>query len=222
MARLGRPQPVVFDLGANRGQTYGAYRAAFPKATIHCFEPFPEAVGELRSRIGDDASAHVVEAAVAEEPGERTLYVNGMDPTNSLLPRPETARRYYPRGAEQVGEIRVPTITLDGYIAERGVGRVDLLKMDIQGGEVMALRGADALLRSGTVAAVQSEAMFVPHYEGGPLLKDIWAALEPYGYTLYGLYSLRLAKNGQLRFGDARFISEEVRRLVVDAAPEEA
>ena len=33
--------PVIFDVGANVGATARRYRALYPRATIHCFEPYP-------------------------------------------------------------------------------------------------------------------------------------------------------------------------------------
>src|SRR5688572_15118052 len=45
--RLGINTPVIFDIGAHHGETASQYRAAFPDATIYCFEPYPPAFAKL-------------------------------------------------------------------------------------------------------------------------------------------------------------------------------
>jgi hypothetical protein len=93
--------------------------------------------------------------------------------------------------------------------------------MDIQGGELGALRGARGLLERGAIRVIFTEAMFVPHYEGAPLYHDLAAYLAGFGYSLYDLFLAAHGNNGQLRYGDAIFVSARTRREVVDQqAPE--
>ncbi len=87
---------------------------------------------------------------------------------------------------------------------------VDLIKIDIQGAELDALKGADRLLDS--VAMVYSEIQFHPNYEGACLLDEVWSHLRTKGFSLFQLYSTWGSSNGQLVQGDALFISDAVRR----------
>ena len=63
--------------------------------------------------------------------------------------------------------------------------------------------------------------MFVSHYENNPLFYKIWDFLESYQYTLFDIYNLCRAKNGQLRFGDALFVHPQVRSNFIDRFNEE-
>src|SRR3954454_5829228 len=138
-----RDVKVVFDVGANVGNTVARYRDLFPWARIYAFEPFPEACKRLRARFDHDALVHCECQAVSSKTGTTRMYVNDYADTNSLLPRPHAARRYWAADNRATGEIPVPTITLDEFAAAQNPGQIGILKMDIQGGEGEVLRGAD-------------------------------------------------------------------------------
>jgi FkbM family methyltransferase len=221
LAALGRVAPTVLDVGANVGGTAKRYRARFPEAEIYCFEPFPENIEKLRQRFSGDPKIHIVPKAVGERSGRRTFHVNEYDATNSLLPRPAAQRRYYPSHAGPKGTIEVEVTSLDEFAADNRIGSVDILKLDIQGGEAMALRGARGLLERGAISAIYTEVMFVAHYEGGPMFHELWSLIAEFGYSLFNIYATHSASNGQLRYGDALFVSESVRSEAIDRFPEE-
>jgi FkbM family methyltransferase len=218
---LGRNETTVFDIGANVGRTAHQYRLRFPNSNIYCFEPFPDCLQKLEERFGADASMKIVPMAVADKPGTRQFYVNELPSTNSLLPRPTEARRYYPAKDYTKGIIEVNVTTIDEFVREGKVAKPDILKIDIQGGELMALKGAVQTLREQSVSLIFTEVMFVPHYEGGPLFYETWGFLNDFDYTLFDIFNVVRATNGQLRQADALFVSSEVRSQVIDTFDQE-
>jgi FkbM family methyltransferase len=221
LAGSRRSAITIFDVGAHTGETARKYRARFPDATIYCFEPFPDSIAALERRFARDAGVHIVPQAVSQRVGRKTFYVNELAPTNSLLPRPAAGRRYYPSTASPRTTIEVEVTTLDAFTAAHGISAIDILKFDIQGGELMALQGAEKLLRSGGIPLIYTEIMFVPHYQGGALFPELWSALAQFGYSFFDIYDLQRATNGQLRYGDALFVSQSLRDTVIDAEPDE-
>ncbi len=216
LSGLGIEKPTIFDVGANVGQSARRYRAAFPSAAIYCFEPFPESFRELEAAVADDPGIHPIPTAVGAEPGESTFFVNARPATNSLLPRPETGRRYYPKDAATVSRVSVAVTTVDRVAAENGIDRIQVLKLDVQGAELMALIGAQRLLNSNAIDLIFSEIQFIEHYQSAPLFHDLWGHLTGLGYSLFDVYDLCRAQNGQLRFGNALFVSPRVRGEVLD------
>jgi len=212
---------VVFDVGGHRGSTVAKYRRRFPEALIYGFEPYPESFAALVERFCGDSQVRPVEQAVADTVGRREFFVNGFSPTNSLFPRPQTARRYYPRDADTRSTIEVPVTTVDTFCRVEGIAAIDVLKMDIQGGELLALKGAAGLLRDRAISLIYTEVLFVPHYEDGARFHELCGYLATYGYSLYDVFSPVHADNGQLRYADALFVSEELRHDVIDQYPEE-
>ena len=84
-----------------------------------------------------------------------------------------------------------------------------------------ALLGAEKLLEKEVVSLIYTEIMFVPHYEGGALFHEISSFLSGFEYSLFDIYKLFRAKNGQLRYGDALFVSSNIRSNVIDRFPDE-
>jgi FkbM family methyltransferase len=217
----GKAEPVIFDVGAHRGVTARRYRRIFRRSPIYCFEPNSRAFARLRAFAGRDGHITAFHGAVAESAGHADLNVNEPDTTSSLFSRPHSGRRYNPKTVRNVGTERVETISLDGFVEERGLECIDILKLDVQGGELAVLRGARRLLDEARISLIYTEFMIVPHYEGGALLPELWQYLSGFGYTLYNMYNPVVAANGQLRQGDGIFVSRIFREKVIDRFPEE-
>jgi FkbM family methyltransferase len=210
----------VFDVGAFQGEATRRYLELLPEAEIYAFEPYPPSYEALRAKYAAHPRVHLVNAAVSSGSGEAKFYVNGIPSTNSLLPRPTAGHRYFSAKAVTRSTISVPTITIDEFRAKHNVPAPDILKLDIQGMELQALRGAEQTLNTaeGGVSLVFSEVTFVPHYEGGVLFDELSAHLRERGYTLFNIYEMHSASLGQLRFGDAIFIADRLRSTVIDQA----
>lgn len=215
-------RPVVFDVGANVGQTLERFSRVLPGAHVHSFEPFPASYEKLAAVAAARPPARAHRLALGAEPGEATFHVNPQFHTrNSLLTRPTSGRRYYSEGAELPDSVTVTVDTLDAFCAREGIERIEVLKLDVQGAELQVLQGGRGLLVRRAVDIVFSEVMFVPHYEGGPLFHDIHAAMRAQGYSLYHLYDPITAVNGQLRYANALFVSDDFRTRVLEAFPPE-
>jgi hypothetical protein len=94
---------------------------------------------------------------------------------------------FFPRsdgyaGGHQLGEaIPVQMRTLDGIFEELGWPRIDFLKMDLQGYELEALKGATRALSSGLIRVILTEVWWKPSYKGAPHITELDAFLKPYG-----------------------------------------
>jgi len=215
--------PMIFDVGANVGQTLLSYMAVLPNARIQCFEPFPNSFKELSAKAAGYPSASVNQLALADQVGEQTFYTNPEYHTrNSLLPRPNSeGRRYFREKAELSPNMTVGVDTIDHFRAEKNIDHIDALKLDVQGAEMMVLQGARETLAANAVSLVFTEILVVPHYEGGPTFQDIDSMLQDYGLSFFNIYDLRPASNGQLRYANVIYVSRSLRAEVVDAFPPE-
>ncbi len=218
---VGIDSPVILDVGAHHGETVEAYKAVFPRAKILAFEPFPESFEILKQRAGQTAGVNLVPLAVSDSSGKRVFFVNDADSTNSLLPRPSDSRRYFPKHAGPKTKIEVETITLDEFLNKEGIDHVDILKMDIQGGELLALKGFDKGLRDQIASIIYTEVMFVPHYDGGVMFHQLSEYCVKRGYTLWNIFEMTFARNGQLRGSSAIFVNKNIRREIIDAYDDE-
>jgi FkbM family methyltransferase len=196
----------IFDLGANSGQTTSQYRSLFPKAIIYSFEPFSEPFNDLIKSFDDDRFVKPFQFAVTDICGSKSLYVNKSSFTNSLLPSVETIGVY-----ENIETNEVKVITIDAFCDQEAIDEIHILKMDIQGGELMALRGARDKLASGKVHLIYTEVLFAPLYKGQAQFHELCELLCGFEYGLYDLYNLNHNEDGTLAWGDAIFLSPQLR-----------
>ena len=218
---MGIDNPTIFDVGANIGQTADEYRLRFPDSKIYCFEPFPSSVEALKEKFSDDSGIDIVSKAVADKSGVQKFYLTGFSTTHSLFPRLTRGRRYYPSSTGPRSETKVSVTSIDEFTSEKGIENIDILKFDVQGSEMLALKGASQLLEKKAVSLIYTDINFTFHYDGGVLFHELWKFLADFQYSLFDIYHLKRATNGQIRYGDAIFVSKQVRSQVIDKYPEE-
>jgi FkbM family methyltransferase len=219
--RDGRAERAFIDAGANRGDFTARLLEEFPGCNIQAIEPNPRLCAGLAQRF---AAQHVRiwNAALHDHEGTIQLQVHADAATSSVLPRPAGARRYFGSGDRIVATVPVDAMTLDRLVQDAAIEHVDLLKLDTQGAELPIIRGARRLLQRAAIDVIYTEFFVVPHYEGAASLHELWAALDAHGYVMHDLFKGPYGRNGQLRFGDAIFVSPKVRELYLDAFADEA
>jgi hypothetical protein len=99
--------------------------------------------------------------------------------------------------------ITVSVTTLDDLCGATGIRNADLLKLDVQGAELMVLRGADQIL--GHTRFVLTEVSFRPYYAGGASFEQILAHMRERGFRLLSLREGFRDATGELVEGDALF-----------------
>jgi hypothetical protein len=131
---------------------------------------------------------------------------------NSLLPLSPTSSIL--SGTRQAATIEVPASTVDSICQEYNISKVDILKLDIQGGELFALRGASRLLANKGVDIVYSEVNFNEIYTEQAYCHDISKLLNDYKYNLYGIYQMAYSPSGPIGWADALFVSPSIMEIV--------
>jgi FkbM family methyltransferase len=199
------PSPIIFDVGANRGQSYRRFRKLFPDARIWSFEPDPEMFALLDRAMATDALAHAVPAAVGSDDGTATLYRNSRSGTNSLSPMRDDAAwaRELPAGRRDRVVARL--VTLDSYCAQEEINRIDFAKFDIQGFEPEALKGAQGLLKSQCIELLQLELILAAFYDRVTNFSDVERWLLPHGYRLMTINRIVTDDEGLLRACDVLY-----------------
>jgi FkbM family methyltransferase len=209
---LGNEIACVFDVGAHVGQTAERFAAALPRARIYSFEPEPSSFRQLRKVSGRIRRIEATNAAVGDTDGDRSFFVNAFDQTSSLLKPAAGASQYLldTAGLTPQSEITVPVVTLDRFCAERGIGRIDVLKLDAQGYELRILDGARMLLDRLAVSLVYLEVCFVRIYQGQPLFPEVYQYLFERGYRLVWLYESSFHTHFYSLGANAMFVHESI------------
>ncbi len=198
--------PVVFDIGAHRGETAEIFSNSFPHAHIHSFEPAPETFADLKRRTSCLKNVRTINAALGNFSGVSTLNVNKSTATNSLLRPGDVDDNAIADLMQPTGTSSVTVRTLDGYCAEAGIDFIDLLKMDVQGFEIQVLRGARQFLDGLQISLIFCEVSFELLYEGQPLFEDVYSEVVKSGFRLVDLYGHVRAPVESIRWCDALFV----------------
>jgi FkbM family methyltransferase len=134
------------DVGANYGLlSFGLADKLSDRVRFHMFEPIPrltQAIEQSRA-LFPNMQARVNRMAVGDRDGEVCFAIAEAQTGASHI--------------DPDGGLRTPCIKLDSYLAQHGLGDVALLKLDVEGYELAALRGAAAALERRAIKAIYFE-----------------------------------------------------------------
>lgn len=197
------PSPVIFDVGANNGQTIELMKECFPTGQIVAFEPNPDLYSKLRTNFA--AMSVLLEGvAVGNSTGEIDFIVLENDELSSVLEidrHPDN-----PFSSTSIRRIvKVPITTLDAYCSANKIDKIDLLKIDSQGFDLRVLQGAEGLLSDQKIEVLLVEVNFVSLYRGQCNFGEIEQFLARNGYGLLGLYEV-VRKHGCIQWATSCFL----------------
>jgi FkbM family methyltransferase len=192
----------VIDVGAHHGQFALFAAERFRQASLYCFEPLPEAGERLATVLADRQGVRIFQVAAASDSAVHELHVSRLDDSSSLLPITDRYTTAWP-GTEEAGRIEVQTVRLEDVIETGSIVNPCLLKIDVQGGELDVLRGAEALLAS--IDEVFLEGSFMEFYDGQPLAAEVISHLHHRGFQLVGVFGLKRDRAGRCLQADFLF-----------------
>lgn len=203
LSRLLTPSPInlIFDVGANIGQSTVKFRSTFPWSRIHAFEPASEAFLELKQRVAGDENTVTHNVALGEAPGEGQMIFDSAA-TNNHLSSDDQGKG---------NEVRV--LTGDMLMAQLQTPSVDFLKIDAEGHDLRVLEGFRLALEAGRVGIIQVETGFLFPSGFHVPLKSFMDYLYPLGYRIFGIYDQALdfeANQSVLRRANVLFIKERL------------
>jgi FkbM family methyltransferase len=172
-----RPGMTVLDIGASIGEyTLIAAKLVTPQGQVHAVEPLPTCAEAIRQNARLNSLDHVLvhELAISERSG-RIGFVSDPRRTFGWIANDPAASAFQAEGR-----------SLDDFVRERNIGRVDFIKLDAGGNELSVLRGGKNTL-SGPRAPVMVSKLYNPQIVSerfGYNATDILATLLDLHYKL--------------------------------------
>jgi FkbM family methyltransferase len=172
--------PVIFDIGSNVGTWTTLAKSVIPLATIHAFEPLPEHILAFQKNCSALTDVHLHQYCVGAENTTGVINVSSYSDASSILEA--TSLEYEHFGIKKLKEEQVDIKRLDNLIQTKKLPCPNVIKLDIQGFELEALKGMADYLNS--LQYVICEVSFKPYYQNQPLFLDIANYLARYNLQI--------------------------------------
>jgi len=148
MPRLLQGQRVtgILDAGASHGRISGKFLRRFPRAEVFAFEPNRRYSDTLQQYARVEPRFHPYFIALSDEKGRARLNLTAAPGSTSLLTPNQRMRELFSADASVESSIEVDVTTIDDWVQSNGSPPIQIMKFDIQGAELKALRGATRTL----------------------------------------------------------------------------
>lgn len=176
---------VILDIGACEGEDSIRYSNFFPESKIFAFEPLPSNYEKIKANLKIYNKKNVVPLnfALANMTGKSNFFISSGHPDfieknpnwdygnkSSSLLTPEKVLTEYP-WLKFNTKIEVNTRTLQSFCEECELGFIDFVHMDVQGAELLVLKGAGVFIEKIKLIWIEVEAIEL--YKNQPLKTDI-------------------------------------------------
>jgi len=223
-------QLVIFDVGANNGSSTKEFKAWWPGAKIHCFEPQEECWSELRELEEEynDKSIILNKCAAGNKPNKNVRFYShdittGQSGFNKInlqsqdsinlnkLKQKNSSKDFNDYKQSLNKERSVEIVRLDDYMNQNNIENVHILKIDTQGYEPEVLDGLGKRLSG--IDLVITELMFYDFYERSLSFSDIEKYLLPSGFQLYDISHIsKNPMNGRTDWVDVIYINNHKKK----------
>jgi FkbM family methyltransferase len=197
---------IIFDVGANNGQSIERFKKLFTNYNIFAFEPQPNEVQFLVNKYGKDESIKILPYAVGDR--SSIIELNVMQKSGTSTLREINTKSDYIIQKSKIHKVteanqlikqkvQVRTETLDDFIEKNKIIKVNILKIDTEGYESFVLAGAQQSLSKKIFDLIEVEITIDDRFGSTSNFYDIEKFLIPYGYQVIAfddLYSRDIRK----------------------------
>lgn len=199
--------PIIFDVGGNKGQSVTKYKKIFKNPIIHTFEPIKSQFNIINEKFKNDKNVKLNNYALGEIIGEKDFNISAQTGASSFNKINQNSKWIEVRSKEYkttinkfVSSTKVKIFTLDDYFLNNNIDKIDLLKIDTQGYEDKVLQGSINTLKQNKIKAVVTELMFDNVYDKYLTFSDVEKFLLPNNFRMVGIYLSSNSLFGNLTF----------------------
>ncbi len=201
---LAGDRPVVFDVGANLGQSIRRFRRKFSRPVVHSFEPSPATFKVLQANTAGISDLFLNNVALGSGCERKVFIENEFPDMSSFLEPGKDA------WGTVVGRQEIDVDTVDDYCGRRGIPSIHILKSDTQGFDLEVLKGASGMLDRHRIHLIYMEIIFSRMYKDLPPFDEIYRFLSDHSMHLVAFYAMAY-QNNRAGWADALFVDPEYR-----------
>lgn len=193
--KIVKKNPVIVDIGANRGQSINRFLKLFDTPIIHSFEPISKEFDILKGEFGGKKNINLNNLAMGEKKETKFLNVTRKSENSSFnkinlgTDWIKARSKEYQVNEESYVDVqqKVSVDTLDAYAQDHDIEEIDILKIDTQGFEDKVLIGAQNLINENRIKFIQLELIFSEIYQNPLQIYDVEKTLIPRNYKLFSI-----------------------------------
>lgn len=188
---------IIFDVGANEGQSAIQYTKLLKSSIIYSFEPIPGAFEKLVNNTNN--RVRCFNFGLSNFDGQSVFHINKADVTSSLLELSDDAvENWNVPSLENFNDSLLGFRKLDSFTEEHNIDYIDFLKIDVQGAEFLVLEGAKNYLIKKRINYIQMEFIYISTYKHTKNLPYYLEFFEQYNYDLISIFDLYHNSKGEL------------------------
>lgn len=188
---------VIFDVGANIGQSVDEFEKHFPSSKVFCFEPVSKTFACLQRNVKEKDNVLCFKLALSKATGEGVMRSEGHSSKNFLLDGEQSDDEHEQvlASGNKVSDEKaaIPTeqvevISLDDFCNKKEVNHISYLKVDTEGADLDVLNGAEDMLGQHNIDFVEVESGMNPGNKYHVALEEFKRFLEQRDYFIFGVY----------------------------------
>ena len=201
-ALLNDSLKTIIDIGANKGQFALACREWAKNASIISFEPLFGPSKIFKAVFKNDPNVRLYIAAIGPISQRSLMHLSEHEDSSSLLPiGPKQIINF--QGTHEKGVVEIDVAPLDSFLHVDDIELPSMLKLDVQGFEMEALKGCESLLTR--INLIYCECSFIELYSDQKLAHDIINWLYIRQFILIGVFNTSYDFSGQAIQADLLF-----------------
>jgi FkbM family methyltransferase len=156
MRRFLRPGQTIVDVGANIGYLTRVFaRATGTLGKVFAFEPNPLIFSLLQQNVAKFPAVAVFNVGLSMQPGEMPLFIPGRNHSVASFTREYPATHAFYQEDKEMNSVSAQLVAGDEFMNGIGIGKIDILKVDVEGWELRVLAGLEK-----TIAASRDLTLF--------------------------------------------------------------
>lgn len=190
MDGFNKKNPIIFDIGSRDCMQSIEFLKYFPEATIFAFECNPNTIPICKNNIVNHPNITLIDKAVNSYDGTCTFYPIDQQKTITTWKdgNPGASSLFKSNGKYTIetyvqNEITVECTRLDTIMNHYNIPNVDIIWMDLQGAELIAMESFGSKIKD--VTYVHTEVSYQPMYEGQVLFGEIHEFLTKNNFKLF-------------------------------------
>ena len=182
--------PLIFDVGANNGQSIIRFQKLFNQPIIHAFEPNIREFKNLEKNFSKNNNIKLNNVGIGDKEEIKEFHVTAHSENSSFI-KPKLNTKWIELRSEQArieqnqyiqSREKVKIDTIDNYCLKNKIKHIDILKIDTQLYEDKVLEGCKNIINNQLVDAIELEIVFSKVYEKYFSFSDVEKYLVPKNY----------------------------------------